>query len=625
MRLELPYTDDIARAELVLGSDLHYPDAVEGGLVRFTEAQRFTALSVVTALERAVLRDRAAAEGQGQAFDRDGWMPDDETTASIYGEHRPHRHYLSGVNGVRTFYQGLVDGTLTFDEPHYEHQIETFGVALTYLEDSDPFATASPGAYAELSGGAGKSRIIAELTAAFKSQEDSGDPNRVFIIAPDLEVQAELIGADGTSGFGKYAPHIKPGLINQKNKDFAAAVGIGTVHMVRKMLGENPAALEAYDLVLADEAHRLLGQKTTGVIHGVSRPIVGVTGSARYSGKKQVSDLLPVELIKRGTRELIIKGNLAPAQFWICKTDQIIYQEAGRADYTDAELKRISKMPERHQIAADAGLAFFRDGRNGIFSCNTVAEAKEFAKRMNGMKVKMPDGRERKILVVPVFGKSGEDNHAIFQALDADEIQAVTIVDIDTGWDAPLASFLVNVRPTASPVVGAQRSARLNRRTYDIDGNIVTSQYFDLVDIVRRKRKRGEELMWMAPPRQITVPQLLGETVYNAGLVIASPATEGKRRDFTAAQFPRHLRWAVSMADGVDLRRLPSFGAGVKAEEAPEGFLTRIEVARALGTTVSRLNVVVEAAGVILEDGFFNEAAVDKAAEHLMRLDDPLL
>src|SRR5260370_41604909 len=127
-----------------------------------------------------------------------------------------------------------------------------------------------------------------------------------------------------------------------------------------------------------------------------------------------------------------------------------------------------------------------------------------------------------------------------------------------------------------NPKCGQGSDARINRKFIDADGLVVTGQSFDLVDVVRKKTaKKGADSVSVSgtSAAQVLPPSLYGETVYQAGLVLASPATDGHRRDFHASQFPQHIRWAVTMADGIPLERLPAFGAGAIRDKSPEGVL----------------------------------------------------
>jgi superfamily II DNA or RNA helicase len=624
MSVEIPYTDDFTRAERVFGYQLHDPSLRQGDVLTLNEPQRFTALSVISGLERALAQDKAEAAARGETLDRQNWFPSDEAATEIYEEHRAHRRYLRGLQGLKTYYEYIQGGAAQGDVELYEHQDETLDSVISYMETHDPFAEDSQGAYADISGGGGKSRIIAMVAEGFKFEENPEDPNRVLIIAADNEGVKELVGEDGRSGLGRYTPDLrdKIGVVNKDSKQHDAEVVITTRESARRMLEEDPQAFERYDLIEGDEVHKLLGTKTKAVVQGVRRTIIGFTGSSEYSKDKKVSDLLPEVLIERGKRKLLLGDKLSPRQFWVCKTGQVIYEKTGRMDYTPDELLRISKMPERHKIMADAGLAFFRDNRNGVFACNTIAEATSFAEAMDGTVVTLADGRQRTIRVMPVYGKSEQDNHHIFRMLNDDEIQAVTIVDIDTGWDVLRASFIVNGRPTKSKIRAGQRDARVSRKYTDADGIVVTAQSFDLVDVVRKKTpKTNWDTVSVSgtSATQVLAPSLYGETIYHAGMVLASPATDGKRRDFHASQFPQHIRWAVTMADGVSLAKLPAFGAGAIRDQSPEGLLNLGEAARGLAVPASRLGVALAVAGVSLRGGkYLNEEGMGKAENYFL-------
>jgi len=184
MALEIPISDDFVRAELVFDYPLGTLTS-DGEVVALNEPQRFTLLSVVNGLEKAVLADRSVAEGARVAFDRESWLPSDEAAAEIFEAHRPHRRYLRGIEGLRTYLAEVQAQETDSPEPLYPHQEQGLRDIIGDLESHDPFAESTQGAYFNVAGGGGKSRMIAMTAAGFKRCEDPRDPNRVLIIAGD--------------------------------------------------------------------------------------------------------------------------------------------------------------------------------------------------------------------------------------------------------------------------------------------------------------------------------------------------------------------------------------------------------------------------------------------------------
>ena len=550
-----------------------------------------------------------------------------EAQAKIREAHRPYVRYLRGVAGLQQLCTEIQDGTRQYDPPLYDHQVDMLVTGAVHLSSAKPFAP-EQGAYADIAGGGGKSRILVMLAEGLKLRETEEDPHHIYVISSDLETQAELAGLDGSSGFGQYTPHLDVGLLNGEIQEVDREVVIGTREATRRALVKDPTFLDRYDFVLSDESHTLLGERTSEVIRKVERPIFGVTGSPVYSSTgKRVTDVLPTRVMERRSLELTIDGTLSPIQHWVIKTGEVISASGRLKEYTPAELQHLASLTGRRLIAADLGIAFFRDNRNGAFACNTIKEATELAQALDGMVVTTPDGRERPIRVVPLLGDS-DNNHEIIRQLDNDEIQAVTLVNIDTGWDAPRVSFLVNVRPTKSNVRAAQRRARSQRKYIDADGLQVTAQIVDLVDTIdARKLGLTEELQrYLIPEQAILAAQLMGETIYKPGLVIASPDSEGHRRDFDLDQFPPHLRWALTMADGVPLDRIHLFGAGIYREQGPDDKLTRLQAARGLGVTIGRLErilTLVSRGGEV--EQYVSEAMMAKAEQYVIEHGEPIV
>lgn len=605
------YSEGLQAVDYALG----YPVGLQDEALQPTPARRFTALSVLDAISAVLEADKNSAE----EFDRSAWELSDEALAHIREEHRPHRHYLRGVDGLQAYYQEIVSGERVPAKPYHEHQIEVLATAIDYLEGNDPLAESSPGAYADISGGGGKTRSVVMVIEGLKYFEDTDEPNRVLIVTKDLEGINEIVGANGVGGFSEYAPTIEPGVYNKDVKQLEKDVVVTTRESARRLLDSDPAAFEQFDLIIGDEAHVLLGEKTRQNIKGVNRQILGFTGSPYYAPLKKVKDILPALLIRRTTRELIEADKLSPVQLWVSKTGEDIYADYKTRDYSVKELERISHLATRHRLMEDWGLAFLSDGRRGIFSCNTIEEAEWFAEHMNGREIRLSDGSFRKIAVAAIHGGMRRNRDTI-HALDSDEIQAVTIVDIDTGWDAPNISFLVNGRPTRSIVKAGQRSARIYRRALDAEGKLLTAQVVDLVDTVREDRKQLAE----GTIRQVLVPQLFGEKVYTPGLVIASAGSHANRRDFSLEQVPNHLQWPTTMAAGMELWRLPLLGAQKRnGGDVPHGYFTAAQLAIAFGVDSNQLLGIARTAGASLYNGvYFNQAAIDKTAAHYMRVSE---
>ncbi len=423
----------------------------------------------------------------------------------------------------------------------------------------------------------------------------------------------ELRGADGASGLGKYAPHLKPGIVDKDHKQGNEEVVITTPQSVLAMLKADPESLEAYDIILSDETQGLLGEVTQAAFSGVKRRTYGFTGSPSLSRKRSVSDFLQYEIGTLERRELVVSGNGSPVQHWICRTGETVYRDSSEGDFTQAERARVANSNIRHQLAADIGRAFLRDGRRVAFSCNTIDEANAFAEMMSEP-IDLPDGSQLSVKTVSVHGGK-TDNHETFRALQAGEIQAVTFVDIHTGWNVPALSCMVNLRVTNSEMIAGQRAARTSRRTYDEQGNLITAQIVDLSDTVKvGRRETGKALRFRRG--QILSPALFGETTYSAGKVIADPRTDGMRRDFRLDQFPPHIQKLVMAVSGASLVNIPVFEVHASRKEvAPEGFVTRFEAAYGIGVTATQLVIGLEAIGKTTAR-YIDEETMDGLEKH---------
>ena len=602
-------------------------------------------------------REAAALEAaqNGGTFDEATWFPDGNLITAIHAEHRADRQYLRMHDGLVAFRRGL---DVEADRPVVlrGYQLDTLDASIRYLGSNQAQVEEGEGSFVKLPTGSGKSLLIASVTKAVKSREDPKDPIRVLITAPTNATIDELYGADGEDGFGKYAPELEVGRFNMYHKELDRQVVLANRSSLQTLLEKDPTALDSFDLIILDEVHKYLGEKIMEIIRKLRKPKLGFTATDKYSYDKRVANLLPEELISLNAREMIENGTLSPVQLWVCKTNEVIFDDGMSDDYDEKEIERISRLETRHRVGRDIALSLVADQRTGAVTCNTIDEADRMAAELHGTVVVLADGSEHTVRATAVHSKT-KNQHHIFRQLRSGLLDVVTIVGIDEGWNVPSASFLVNMRPTRSVLRAMQRAGRILRSYTDNQGRRVTAQLVDLVDITQLKRiktrksieQQVEEMAAAAMTEDdvfepdisvplvendasyrlqgcITVPQLFGEDVYQPGKLIASTANHVPRRDFTLEQFPLRSRWALTMTGGTAVELLSYYGMSPNKEQAPDLYLTAVEAARGLGITVTKLRASAAIAGVNFNGNgpYYDQKAIDTIAERLLQRQEPI-
>jgi hypothetical protein len=167
-------------------------------------------------------------------------------------------------------------------------------------------------------------------------------------------------------------------------------------------------------------------------------------------------------------REAIDLGMLAPVQVWHYKTDIKLNVPMRTGDFSERELQSLIENEARNRAAVDLATNYVSQGLQGIVACvpgNKTRHATEMAEQLSKAEITDKDGVTRKVIARSVSGNTPtEELDAIYAGYRNGSIDVLTYVDLLTeGWDAPSAKFLINLRPTKSPVNAVQRLGRVLR------------------------------------------------------------------------------------------------------------------------------------------------------------------
>src|SRR5512132_3622679 len=212
---------------------------------------------------------------------------------------------------------------------------------------------------------------------------------------------------------------------------------------------------EAYQLVICDEAHTALGEKTSSAIRAFPEPIyIGMTATEQLIAK-QVSDVFPASVDDLPLQDAARRGLIAPLRDLRVPPVAAINQVPIVGGDFDQEI--LAKTLD-HQALNQAAASLYRerfDNTPGIVYAAGVDHAYNLATefRAAGIKAEAVSGRTPPVRLAETLAayERGEINVLINAQLLAE------------GWNSPRATVCMHLAPTASRRVYQQRIGRIMR------------------------------------------------------------------------------------------------------------------------------------------------------------------
>jgi len=211
----------------------------------------------------------------------------------------------------------------------------------------------------------------------------------------------------------------------------------------------------AYQLVLCDEAHTALGEKTSAAIRAFHEPIfIGMTATEQLLAK-QVSDVFPASVDDLPLADAARRGLIAPLRcLRVPPAAAINSVPIIGGDFDEGALAAALD----HQALNQAAASLYRDrfgSTPGIVYAAGVAHAYNLAQefRAAGLKAEAVSGRTPPAQLAETLAayERGEINVLINAQLLAE------------GWNSPRATVCMHLAPTASRRVYQQRIGRIMR------------------------------------------------------------------------------------------------------------------------------------------------------------------
>jgi ribonuclease E len=265
---------------------------------------------------------------------------------------------------------------------------------------------------------------------------------------------------------------------------------------------------DAYQLVICDEAHTALGEKTSAAIRSFPEPIyIGMTATEQLIAK-QVSDVFPASVDDLPLQDAARRGLIAPLRD--LRVPPVAAVNSVPIVGGDFDQEILAKTLD-HQALNMAAASLYRDrfdNTPGIVYAAGVDHAYNLAQefRAAGLKAEAVSGRTPPVRLAETLAayERGEINVLINAQLLAE------------GWNSPRATVCMHLAPTASRRVYQQRIGRIMRLHPRKEAGIV-------VDFVPKGATHNE--------RVVSLHSLLDADFYREGArVTPAPRRRSQRR-----------------------------------------------------------------------------------------------
>ncbi len=271
---------------------------------------------------------------------------------------------------------------------------------------------------------------------------------------------------------------------------------------------------DAYAIVICDEAHTALGEKTSAAIRSWAGPVfIGMTATGALIAR-HVTDLFPTQTSRFDLAQAARRGVIAPLR---CirippgpgvRTIAKVPLRRGEVD-TEFDQEMLAELLDQtpfNLAIADLYKTRF-NGVPGVVYAAGVRHAYNVAQAFRdlGMKAQGVSGETPKRQLARILAdyESGKIDVLVNAQLLAE------------GWNSPRATICMHLAPTASKRIYQQRVGRVTRRHPGKESGIV-------VDFVHPATKHDDPV--------VTLHSLLDRDVYRGGAIVVGPVRRGRGR-----------------------------------------------------------------------------------------------
>ncbi len=307
-----------------------------------------------------------------------------------------------------------------------------------------------------------------------------------------------------------YAKRIAPALLEDEDR----ADGPVTVETYQWFVRNAGRISPAYTIVICDEAHTALGEKTSAAIRAWTGPIfIGMTATGALIAR-HVTDLFPTQTSRFDLAQAARRGVIAPLR---CvrippgpgvRTIAKVPLRRGEVD-TEFDQEMLAELLDQLPFnLAVANLYKTRfNGVPGVVYAAGVRHAYNVASafRDEGMKAEAVSGETPKRELANILAR--------YERGDIDVLVNAQL--LAEGWNSPRATVCMHLAPTASKRIYQQRVGRVTRKHPGKEAGLV-------IDFVHPATKHDDPV--------VTLHSLLDRDVYRGGAIVVGPVRRGRGR-----------------------------------------------------------------------------------------------
>ncbi|HST70637.1 MAG TPA: DEAD/DEAH box helicase family protein [Solirubrobacterales bacterium] len=329
----------------------------------------------------------------------------------------------------------------------------------------------------------------------------------VLILTHRRNLVDQFIGEISDRG---YKERLRPPLLDGRDDP----EGPVTVETYQWFVRNHKKISDAYSVVICDEAHTALGEKTSACIRQWNGPVyIGMTATGALIAR-HVTDLFPTQTSRFDLAQAARRGVIAPLRCLRIppgpgvRTIAKVPLRKGEVDqdFDQEELAALLDQEPFNVAIADLYRSRFRKIPGVVYTAG-VQHAKNVAKafRDAGINAQAVSGETPKRELAEIL--------AGFERGTVDVLcNAMLLAE---GWNSPRATICMHLAPTASRRIYQQRVGRVTRRAPGKEAGIV-------LDFVHPATTHDETI--------VTLHSLLDRDVYRGGAIVVGPVRRGRGR-----------------------------------------------------------------------------------------------
>jgi ribonuclease E len=303
-----------------------------------------------------------------------------------------------------------------------------------------------------------------------------------------------------------YGERLTPQIVHGEQPNRADPITVQTYAWFARHVGDLNRS--AYQLVICDEAHTALGEKTSAAIRSFPEPVyIGMTATEQLIAK-QVADVFPASVDDLPLGDAARRGLIAPLRSLRVPPAAAVHSvPIVGGDFDERALAAVLDHEALNQAAASLYRDRF-DSTPGIVYAAGVDHAYHLAQefRAAGLKAEAVSGRTPPVKLAEIL--------AAYERGEIDIL--INAMLLAEGWNSPRATVVMHLAPTASRRVYQQRIGRIMRLHPRKEAGVV-------VDFVNKGATHNE--------RVVTLHSLLDSDFYREGArVTPAPRRRVQRR-----------------------------------------------------------------------------------------------